>query len=313
MPGPCRSSAACSILARRFLPYVPAHLKQEMAAVAAGAQVSLGTMLLINVADDLANNTPRCSALAVGERPYPDGAYLMGRNLDYPVFIDVLVPLQTLFLLEPQRGTAPGLPGLAGICGGLHRPESGRRGPGPTLRHEPGPHPEGNARGHAFPAGSGSGGHRRGGGRPGLQALPGTIGNNLMLCDPGEALVLELSARRRRGAASGRPPHRHQPLSEPGHAGPERPLCAAAPLFAAGRRSFLRGLQRRSQPAAPRAGRRPPSGPHRLTKILADDGVANAGTAACAVFAPGDETIWVAQGQKPPVNRGSFVAIKLWS
>ena len=28
-----------------------------------------------------------------------------------------------------------------------------------------------------------------------IQALPGTIGNNLMLCDPREALVLELSAR----------------------------------------------------------------------------------------------------------------------
>jgi len=30
------------LLARRFLPYIPNHLKQELAAVAAGAQVSLG-------------------------------------------------------------------------------------------------------------------------------------------------------------------------------------------------------------------------------------------------------------------------------
>src|SRR5271157_2317305 len=112
------------ILARRFLPHVPAHLQQEMAAVAAGAQVSLGTVLLINVADDLANNTPRCSALAVGGARTPDGAYLMGRNLDYPVFLDVLVPLQTLFLLEPHHGrplASLAWPGYVGVCTGLNR------------------------------------------------------------------------------------------------------------------------------------------------------------------------------------------------
>ena len=84
-------------LARRFLPYIPAPLKQEMAAVAAGAGVSLGTILLINVIDDLANNTPRCSALAVGEKHTADGIYLMGRNLDYPLFIDTLMRSKPCF------------------------------------------------------------------------------------------------------------------------------------------------------------------------------------------------------------------------
>ena len=97
------------ILARRFLPYVPAHLKQEMAAVAAGAQVSLGTVLLINVADDLANNTPRCSALAVGEARSLDGA--------------------------SPHGAQPGLPGLPRRAGAAPRPSSSwnraRAGPWP--------------------------------------------------------------------------------------------------------------------------------------------------------------------------------------
>ena len=55
-------------LARGFWPYIPPHLQQEMVALAAGAEVSLGSILLLNGVDDLANNSPRCSALAVGDR-----------------------------------------------------------------------------------------------------------------------------------------------------------------------------------------------------------------------------------------------------
>ena len=58
------------------------------------------------------------------------------------------------------------------------------------------------------------------------------------------------------------------------------------------------------------AGRR--LGPADLQKILADAGVANAGTAVCVIFAPGERTIWVAQGETPPVNRGPFAAQRLW-
>jgi hypothetical protein len=52
--------------------------------------------------------------------------------------------------------------------------------------------------------------------------------------------------------------------------------------------------------------------PADLQNILADDGVANAGTAACTIFVPGEQTIRVATGLEPPVNRGPFAAIKLW-
>jgi hypothetical protein len=111
-------------LARQFLPQIPGHLRQEMGAVAAGAQVSFGTILLLNVTDDLANHTPRCSALAVGGSHSRDGRYIMGRNLDYPLFIDILARLQTLFLLESSRrlGLASlAWPGYVGVCTGINR------------------------------------------------------------------------------------------------------------------------------------------------------------------------------------------------
>ena len=73
--------------------------------------------------DDLANNRPRCSALAVGERRTADGAYLMGRNLDYPLFIEPLAQLKTLFLLEPHQGqplASLAWPGYVGVCTGMN-------------------------------------------------------------------------------------------------------------------------------------------------------------------------------------------------
>ncbi|MGB7913258.1 MAG: C45 family autoproteolytic acyltransferase/hydrolase, partial [Desulfobaccales bacterium] len=112
------------LLARSFLPQTPSRLKQEMAALAAGAQVSPGSVLLINVLDDLANSTPRCSALAVGEGHTRDGCYLMGRNLDYPLFVDILARLQMLFLLEPDEGQALASlawPGYVGVCTGINK------------------------------------------------------------------------------------------------------------------------------------------------------------------------------------------------
>lgn len=300
------------ILARRFLSYVPAHLRQEMAAVASGAQVSLSTVLLINVADDLANNTPRCSALAVGEARTLDGAYLMGRNLDYPLFLDVLVPLQTLFLLEPQQGrrlASIAWPGYVGVCTGLN--ESGvalaqlsamsldrtLRGMPAALRFRLGLEAGGTASEAAAT----------------IQSLPGTIGNNLMLCDPSEALVLELSAHQR---AQRHPEdglltatnHYQSPAMQPlkGRFPPPPPGSVLSAEHFSEAYSTARNC--RLQELA--SGRR--LGPLELQQILADPEVANAGTAACTVFAPGERTIWVAAGLEPPVNRGLFEEIKLW-
>ena len=163
--------------------------------MAAGAEVSLGGILLLNGVDDLANNSPRCSALAVGEDRTAQGAYLMGRNLDYPVFTEYLCRIPDPVSHLPAPGSAPGLSGLAGICGGVHRHQRLRGGPGPALRHEPGPHPQGDAGGPALSAGPGRRGHGGRGGRRRPQSARAPSATISCSADPGEALVLELSAR----------------------------------------------------------------------------------------------------------------------
>ena len=299
-------------LARGFWPYIPPHLQQEMAALAAGAEVSLGSILLVNGADDLANNSPRCSALAVGDGYTAQGAYLMGRNLDYPVFTEYLLQLQTLFLISPHRGqrlASLAWPGYVGVCTGI------------------------NASGVALAQLSSMSRDRSLKGTPAAlrfrQALedgdtvaavaervlkaPGTIGNNLMLCGPREALVLEISARH--GAV--RHPHRglvtttnhYQSPAMLGLKGrfPPRPPYSALSAYHF-TEAYSQARNHRLQELA--SGRC--LGPIDLQKILADPAIANAGTAVCTVFEPADRVLWVAQGETPPVNRGPFVAIKLW-
>jgi hypothetical protein len=299
-------------LARGFWPYIPPHLQQEMVALAAGAELSLGSILLLNGVDDLANNSPRCSALAVGDRLTVQGDYVMGRNLDYPVFTEPLSHHQILFLLSPHRGqrlASLAWPGYVGVCTGI------------------------NASGVALAQLSAMSRDRTLKGTPAAlrfrQALedgdtvtavaarvldePGTIGNNLMLCGPREALVLELSARH--GAV--RPPHRglltttnHYQSSAmqrlKGRFPPRPPYSVlSAHHFT---EAYSQARNHRLQELA--ADRR--LGPIDLQEILADPHIANAGTAVCTVFHPAERLLWVAQGETPPVNRGPFVAIKLW-
>ena len=299
-------------LARGFWPYIPPHLQQEMAAVAAGAELSLGSILLLNGVDDLANNSPRCSALAVGDHRTAQGDYIMGRNLDYPLFIEPLLQLQTLFLISPHRGqrlASLAWPGYVGVCTGI------------------------NASGVALAQLSSMSRDRTLKGTPAAlrfrQALedgntvaavaervlkaPGTIGNNLLLCGPREALVVEISARH--GAV--RRPHRglltttnhYQSPAMQGLKGrfPPRPPYSALSAYHF-TEAYSQARNHRLQELA--ADRR--LGPVDLQKILADPAIANAGTAVCTVFEPADRVLWVAQGETPPVNRGPFVAIKLW-
>lgn len=300
------------LLARRFLPHLPPPLKAELAAVAAGAQVSLGTVLLINVADDLANNSPRCSALAVGQQHSRDGAYLMGRNLDYPVFLDVLVSLQTLFLLEPEQGQALASlawPGYLGVCTGINKAGVALAQLSAVSRDRT---LQGMPAALRFRLGLEAGATAAAVGAR-ICDLPGTIGNNVMLCDPKEALVLEVSARhwarrRPRGGLLTATNHYQSPAMQPlkGRFPPPPPFSVLNAYHFTETYSIAR--DRRLQELA--ATRR--LGAVDLQTILADGEVANAGTAACAIFAPAQQTIWVARGKTPPVNRGLFVAQRLW-
>ena len=299
-------------LSRRFWPYLPERLKQEMCGVAAGAQVGLGTVLLINVLDDLANNTPRCSALAAGESYTASGAYLMGRNLDYPLFTEIMARLQTLFIMEPDRGQAlasVAWPGYVGVCTGMSKAgvalaqlsamsrERTLKGVPAALRFRLALEEADTVAGVAAR----------------IFNTPATIGNNVMLCGPHEAAVLELAAR---GGVARRPEgglltatnHYQSPAMQAlkGRFPPRPPFSPLSRYHFS--EAYSQGRDRRLKALA--AGRR--LNPASIQAILADAHLANPGTVVSAVFAPGDRTLWVAEGQEPPVSKGPFAEIKLW-
>jgi hypothetical protein len=299
-------------LARGFLPHIPSRLRHELAGIAAGADLGLASLLLINVLDDLANNSPRCSALAVGERRTAAGAYLLGRNLDYPLFTESLLRLQTLFYLEPHAGqplASLAWPGYVGVCTGMNRAgvalaqlaamsrERSLKGTPAALRYRQALQDGATVRAVAAK----------------VLDYPGTIGNNLMLCGPEEALVLELSARhgalrRPQGGVLTATNHFQSPAMQrlKGHFPHPPPFSViSSDCFS---EAYSQARNQRLQHLA--RDRR--LGPEDLQEILADDQVANTGTAVSAIFSPGERLLWVAQSDTIPVSRGPFVVVKLW-
>jgi hypothetical protein len=299
-------------LARGFWPYIPPYLQQEMAAIAAGAEVSLGSVLLLNVVDDLANNSPRCSALAVENHLTSQGACLMGRNLDYPVFTEPLARFQTLFLLEPHQGqplASLAWPGYVGVCTGINAAgvalaqlsamsrDRSLKGVPAALRYR-----QALEEGDTVTAVAAC-----------VLKRPGTIGNNLILCSPAEALALELTARR---GAVRRPHHglltvtnHFQSPTMQGFKGrfPHRPPYSVLSPY-----HFSQAYSQARNQRLQQLARKHPLGPEDLQRILADPDIANAGTAVSAIFSPADRRLWVARSQTPPVSQGPFVTVNLW-
>lgn len=301
------------LLARSFLPYMPAPLKQEMSGIAAGAEVGLGTVLLINVTDDLANNSPRCSALAVGEGQAASETFLMGRNLDYPLFVDLLRQLQTLFRLEPDQGQAlasVAWPGYVGVCTGINRA-------GVALAQLSAVSRDRTLKG--MPAAMRfrlalEAGETVAATVEHLLRLPGTIGNNLVLCGPKEAVVVELSARHwaLRPAQQGlltATNHYQSPKMQPwkGRFPPRPPYSVLSPYQFTEAYSEARNARLQELAAGKKLG------PRDIQTILADERIANPGTAVCTVFSPARRILWVARGDEAPVNRGPFEEVRLWS
>lgn len=299
-------------LAQCFKPYIPLRLKQEMAGVATGADVALGTVLLLNVIDDLFNSGPRCSALAVGEDYTAAGPYLLGRNLDYPLFTEILVNLQTLFMLEPFRGqplASLAWPGYVGVCTGMNKSgvalaqlsamsrERSLRGVPAALRFR-----QALQEGETVAAVA-----------AGVLKTRTTIGNSLMLCGPQEAVVLELSARCRamRRPAGGllTATNHYQSRKMLALKGPfplPPPFTCLAPYH------FTEDYSRARNARLQELAARKPIEPLALQGILADPQIANPGTVGSAIFSPARLTMWVAQGRRAPVNRGPFVQKQLW-
>jgi hypothetical protein len=305
--------ALLQLLARlAFWPRVPQRLQEELQGVAAGAQIGLPLVLLINVLDDLANNWPSCSALAVGEGRTSRGFYLAGRNLDYPVFVDVLVDLQTMFRITPDEGVplvSLAWPGYVGVLTGLNRAGVGlAQLTAMCHAHTLKGVPAGLRNRQALElhtslqemAGS-------------LLEAPATIGNNLLLVSPGEAVVLELSPHR---SAVRRPAHglitatnhfQSQEMSALKGIFPRRPpLAVLSPYHFT--EAYSRARAVRLQELAARKGLVPQD----LQTFLGDSGVANAGTVNSVIFDPEGLTLWVAQKRRPPVSQGEYGKFQLW-
>ncbi len=295
-----------------FWPYIPPRLKEELKGVAAGAQLGLPLILLINTLDDLANNWPCCSALAVGTGRTSGGFYLGGRNLDYPVFVDVLVNLQTLFLITPDEGlplASLAWPGYLGVLTGMNRAgvalaqltamcrDSTLKGLPAGLRNRLALEQESTVGGLAAR----------------LRAASRTIGNNLLLVSPQEALVLEVSAHR---AALRRP------MAE---------LITTTNHFQSDEMSSVKGVFRQRPPLSvldpyhfteaysqarnarlQELAAHKTLGPADLQMILGDPGIANSGTVNSVLFQPEELTLWVAQKGPPPVSQGKYVKFNLW-
>ena len=305
--------AFLQLLARlAFWPRIPPRLQEELKAVAVGAQVGLPLVILINVLDDLANNWPSCSALAVGESRTSRGFYLAGRNLDYPVFVDALVDLQTLFRITPDDGVplvSLAWPGYVGVLTGMNRA-------GVALAQLTSMCRDHTLKG--LPAGlrnrlalqlkttvsevAGS-----------LLEAPATIGNNILLVSSGEALVLELS------------PHQSEVRR------PANGLITATNHFQSRKMSAVKGIFPRRPPLAvlsayhfteaysqARAARlqelaaRRHLGPRDLQAFLGDPGVANVGTVNSVIFDPAELALWVAQKRQPPVSQGEYAKLQPW-
>jgi hypothetical protein len=299
-------------LGRRFWRYIPTPLQAELAGVAVGAEVGLSGIVLLNVLDDLLNSGPHCSALAVAAPAAAPGAVLMGRKMDYPLFTEYLSGLQTLFLISPHGGqplASLAWPGYVGVCTGINAAgvalaqlsamsrECSRQGVPAALRFR-----------GALEAGATVAAVAEG-----VLKAPGTVGVNLLLCDPRQALVLELSARHQavrhpaRGLLTVTNHYQSSAMEDLKGRFPPRPPYAALSAYQF-TEAYSQSRNRRLQEMA--TGHR--LGPTDLQKILADPKIANAGTAGCTVFAPGERRLWVSQGKTPPVSQGPFVEVKPW-
>jgi hypothetical protein len=186
---------AC-LMAWRLRPFIPASLWEEIQAVANSAGVHVSFILFINVMDDLFNNVPRCSSFAAPLQDIQPGTFLLGRNLDYPLFAHVMCRFNTVFVLFPDNGqplVSLAWPGYTGICTGMNHAQVALgqltastadfslAGMPAALRNrlalqEHASLVEVAAR---------------------ITSFPGTIGANLIMASPQEALLLEVSAHHR--------------------------------------------------------------------------------------------------------------------
>ncbi len=185
----------CS-LAWRFRPFIPPALWEEMQAVAQGSGVQVSFILLINVLDDLLNNIPRCSTFAAPLHASGPTTFILARNLDYPLFAKSMCRYNTVQVFMPTDGQpflSVAWPGYIGVYTGMNRSQVALGqltaatsdvsldGVPAALRNRLALQYHDTVLAAAAR----------------IASLPGTLGANLILASPNEALLLEISARQR--------------------------------------------------------------------------------------------------------------------
>jgi len=294
-------------LAWRFRPFIPAALWEELRAVAQGAGVHISFILFVNVLDDLLNNIPRCSTFAAPLRQREAASYILGRNLDYPLFAHTLCRYNTVQLLFPADGqplVSISWPGYCGVCTGMNRAQVALgQLTASTSDVSMAGVPSGLRNRLALQY------HRTVSEvAAAIVSRPGTLGANLMIAAPHEAVLLEVSARHHqvrlpeagiltatnhyqssqmqpwRGAAFRRPP-----LS------PLQAYCFSTEYSHARNRRLQELLQGRSLTIA------------QARQILADPLIANPCDVNSVIFFPTADELHIAQGVELPVSqRGRF-------
>ncbi len=291
------------VSAWRFRPHIPSPFWEELQALAQGAGVHLSFILFINVMDDLLNNIPHCSTFAAPLRSGGAGGYILARNLDYPLFAQVMCRFNTIHLVFPAAGQpflSVAWPGYIGVCTGMNysRVALGQLTAASTDVSLAG-----------VPAGLRN--------RLALQehhttvevaariaSQPGTLGANLIIASPTEALLLEVSARHHQVRlpcngiltatnhyqAPGMAAYRGGDFRRP----PLSPLGAYcfSQEYSLARNQRLQELLGNCRLDIPRA-----------QKILADPIIANPCDINSVIFHPQLAEVYMAQGVDLPVSR----------
>ena len=291
------------IFAWRFRPYIPSFLWEEMQAVAQAADIHVSFILFINVMDYLMNNTPRCSTFAAPIRHSLKTTFLLGRNLDYPLFAQTMVRYNTMQVFFPAAGQpflSLSWPGYIGVCSGLSSAQVALgqltaatsdislAGVPAALRNR-------LALQHhqTVPEVAAC-----------IASLPGTLGANLILASPQEALLLEISARHRQVrlpqddilTATN---HFQSPHMQPWRgAAFRRPPLSPLDKFYFSPEYSLRRNQRLQEML-----RSQPLDIAKAQKILGDPVIANPCDINSIIFDTAASEVYVAQGLDLPVSR----------
>jgi hypothetical protein len=291
-------------LSRQMEPFVPGGLKEEMRGIAQGSRQDYRFIFLLNSLDDVLVNSA-CSSVAISPENSLDGRLIVGRNLDYPLFFDLLPKLTTVFKIMPfgrQGFVSVGWPGFSAVVTGMNasgvciadltsisRDKTMKGMPALLLNRKA----LGNSRDLDEMTGILKDAHR-------------TVGKNIMTASPAGARVLELSAKGfnvREGVSGLLACTNHYEGKEMA----ARQGSVKAPPksdFPQSYYSYAFSKERMDKLSSLVGGRK--VGVEDVTAALGTEPVANGSTVQSVVFVPETRRILVARRESTPVSLGEY-------